>query len=68
MAEKSGMIFLLILCNYSCESANIVCLIHCQNYQEAQYIMKIGSSFRYQFNNHTRSDRKIVFSTVMFHC
>ena len=48
----------LMLDNYNCDSANVVYLIQCQKYPEAQYIGETGGNFRYRFNNHTHSIRQ----------
>ena len=44
--------------NYNCDSANVVYLIHCHKYPEAQYIGETGGNFRYKFNSHTHSIRQ----------
>ena len=44
--------------NYSCDSANVVYLIHCKKCPEALYIGETGGNFRYRFNNHTHSIRQ----------
>ena len=52
--------------NHSCDSANVVYLIHCQKYPEALYIGETSGNFTYRFNNHTHSiNRKSFF---LCHC
>ena len=41
--------------NYNCDSANVMCLVHCQKCPEAKYIGETGGNFRYRFNNRTHS-------------
>ena len=44
--------------NYSCDSANVECLIQCKKCPEARYIGETGGSFIYRFNNHTQTIRQ----------
>ena len=52
-----SILYIYIIGNYNCDSANVVYLIHCQVCPEAQYIEETGGNFRYRFNNHTHFHR-----------
>ena len=53
--------------NHSCNSANIVYLIHCKKCPEPQYIGETGGHFRYRFSNQTQYIRQKNLLPLLSH-